>query len=69
MKIDIEKTDRLFIDHGSAVRDVLEQAVIEALIEHKRAGNPIASWEEGRVVILQPDEIRIPELKRSNGAG
>lgn len=69
MKIDLEKTDRLFAEHGSAIRDILEQAVIQALIEHKRAGNPVASWQDGRVVILQPEEIHIPDAGSANGGG
>ena len=35
----------------------MRRAVREALLEHKRLGNPIAVWREGRVVWLQPDEI------------
>ena len=34
----------------------MRQAVREALLEHKRLGNPIVVWREGRVVWLQPDE-------------
>jgi len=32
-------------------------AVKEALSDHKRAGNPIAEWREGRVVWIPPEEI------------
>ena len=35
-------------------------AVREALIMHKRLGNPIAIWKGGKVVIVPPDEIEIP---------
>jgi hypothetical protein len=35
----------------------MRRAVREAVLEHKRLGNPIAVWREGRVVWLQPDEI------------
>ena len=35
----------------------MRRAVREALLEHKRLGNPIAVWREGRVVWLAPDEI------------
>ncbi len=66
-KIDLEKSDHLFDEYGLAIRDILEQAVIHALIEHKRAGNPVASWENGGVVILQPEDIRIPETGSRNG--
>lgn len=34
-----------------------KRAVREALLMHKRAGNPVAVWRDGEVVLLQPDEI------------
>jgi hypothetical protein len=47
-----------------AYRDEIERAlaraVRNALIEHKRAGNPVATWENGKVVIVQPEDIVIP---------
>ena len=36
---------------------VAERAIRKALREHKRAGNPIAVWRDGKVVMLQPEEI------------
>jgi hypothetical protein len=38
----------------------VEQATRDAVQMHKRLGNPIAIWREGKVVILQPDEIPEP---------
>jgi len=35
----------------------LRQAVREALEGHRRAGNPIAVWRDGRVVWIPPEEI------------
>ena len=37
----------------------LAVAVREALLDHKRAGNPVAIWRDGKVVIVPPDEIII----------
>ena len=37
----------------------LARVVREALLMHKRAGNPVAVERDGKVVILQPDEIEI----------
>ena len=37
--------------------DAIESAVEEAVRDHKRAGNPIAEWRDGRVVIVPPEEI------------
>jgi len=42
------------------VRDALARAVGDALKAHKRAGNPIAEWRDGRIRWLQPAEI--PEV-------
>ncbi|MEJ7846743.1 MAG: hypothetical protein WKF92_01500 [Pyrinomonadaceae bacterium] len=38
-------------------------AVREALLMHKRAGNPVAVWRDGKVVLLQPDEIEVAEAE------
>jgi hypothetical protein len=32
------------------------RAVEEAVRDHKRAGNPIAEWQDGRVVLVPPEE-------------
>jgi hypothetical protein len=39
---------------------VLQRAVNHALLMHKRLGNPIATWKDGKVVIVPPEEIVIP---------
>ena len=41
------------IDHA------LELAVREALLLHKKLGNPIYTWQDGRVVEIPPDEIPV----------
>ncbi|HEY7294159.1 MAG TPA: hypothetical protein VH916_03915 [Dehalococcoidia bacterium] len=35
----------------------MDEAVRAAILDHKRAGNPIAIWRDGQVVWLSPDEI------------
>jgi hypothetical protein len=35
----------------------MAEAVREALLVHKRLGNPVAVWRDGRVVWLAPEEI------------
>jgi hypothetical protein len=32
-----------------------------ALLDHKRAGNPVATWENGQVVWIQPEDIPTPD--------
>jgi hypothetical protein len=41
----------------SRIEAALRSAVRGALRDHKRAGNPIAVWRDGRVVWLAPEEI------------
>jgi len=37
--------------------DEAGRAVEEAVRDHKRAGNPIAEWRDGRVVLVPPEQI------------
>ena len=60
MSTEIKLTKRLFIDHGKDIERVLQRAVHDALRMHKRLGNPIATWKDGKVVIVPPEEIVIP---------
>lgn len=60
MSTDIKLTKRLFIDHGKDIENVLQRAVNHALLMHKRLGNPIATWRDGKVVIVPPEEIVVP---------
>ena len=39
----------------------LRDAVREALLDHKRAGNPVAIWKDGRVEWIQPGDIPAPD--------
>ncbi len=42
--------------------EALKVAVAEAIAEHKRNGHPIAVWRDGKVVIVPPDQIVVPEV-------
>ncbi len=48
--------DAILADTGR-IEAALRSAVRGALRDHKRAGNPIAVWRDGRVVWLAPEEI------------
>lgn len=39
------------------VTRALRRAVREALLRHKRDGNPVAVWRDGRVVWIAPEDI------------
>lgn len=43
---------------GENIDRVFKIAVKKALKRHKAAGNSIAVWREGKVVILTPDQIK-----------
>jgi hypothetical protein len=46
---DEELLDRIVDEAGRAIE--------EAVRDHKRAGNPIAEWRDGRVVLVPPEEL------------
>ena len=47
----------------------MRAAVREALLQHKRLGNPVAVWRDGHVVWLAPEEILTgPDEPGSGGA-
>ena len=39
------------------ILEALDRAVREALALHKRAGNPVAVWRDGKVVWIAPEDI------------
>ena len=47
------------------VEGILEKAVQNALLMHKRLRNPIAVYQDGRVVIIPPDEIPVEDDDRT----
>lgn len=64
-RVDIEA---LFAD-GREIDAALARAVRKALLEHKRAGNPIAVWQDGCVVWIPPEEIVVDEPPASGNSG
>jgi hypothetical protein len=51
---------KLFNDREGMDR-ALARAVRQALLQHKRAGNPVATWRDGKVVWIAPEEIEVSE--------
>jgi hypothetical protein len=47
------------INDHSRILEALRQAVREALLNHKRAGNPVAVWQHERVEWIQPEDIPV----------
>ena len=61
MNLEAEIQEPLFVAEGKAIEQVLRRAVHHALLIHKRAGNPVAAWKDGRVVLLRPEQILVDE--------
>ena len=50
--------DRVF-EEGRLIDQALVESVKQALLVHKRAGNPVAEWRDGKVVLIQPEDITV----------
>jgi hypothetical protein len=46
----------LLADHA-LITAAVNRGVREALLTHARAGNPVSTWRDGKVVWLQPAEV------------
>jgi hypothetical protein len=53
---DSQTLDRLLVE-SAAVEAAVRESVREALLMHKRLGNPVATWHDGRVVWIPADQI------------
>lgn len=40
---------------------VMSEAVAHALLLHKRAGNAVPGWKDGKLFFVQPDEIPVED--------
>jgi len=49
-------TNDYFAEHAKDIEKALRRAANHALLIHKRLGNPIATWKDGKVVV-PPEEI------------
>ena len=55
------------------IREAMAQGVREALRRHKQARNPVATWRDGAVVWVPPEDIPVdaeapPEKKQATGS-
>ena len=53
--------DNLFTVHGKEVEKILHRAVREVLLRHKKLGQSVAVGRDGKVIIIPPEEIVLPE--------
>jgi hypothetical protein len=54
-----QKDSRRFdlVKQAGEIERIFQEAVDHELSIHKRLGNPVAAWREGKVVIIPPEEI------------
>jgi hypothetical protein len=57
-----ELPDQWLVVYGKVIEDVLRRAVHQALLAHKRAGNPIATWQDEHVVLIPPEDIPVEDI-------
>lgn len=55
LKKDIGK----IIAEGTQIDEAVRQAVKEAVLKHKQAGNPIVAMRDGQMVWIKADEISV----------
>lgn len=53
----ISDSANLLTVNAKAVDEAIKKAIKNALLQHKRAKNPIAVWRGNKIILLQPDEI------------
>jgi hypothetical protein len=41
----------------AAIAAAIQRGIREAVLAHARAGQPVATWRDGKVVWVQPEEI------------
>jgi hypothetical protein len=58
------KDVRAIMLDGAAIQRAQRQSWIQMLDRHKRLGNPIVVWRDGKVVWIPAEEIVIPDTER-----
>lgn len=54
------------VTQGKEIETILRNAGRQARAMHKKLGNPIASWQDGKVIIIPPEEILVEDDEHSN---
>jgi isoaspartyl peptidase/L-asparaginase-like protein (Ntn-hydrolase superfamily) len=55
----VEKDIGKIIAEGTQIDEAVKQAVKEAVLKHKQAGNPIVGMKDGQMVWIKPQEISV----------
>lgn len=57
---EVDRIDRLFAE-GTPIDEAVRAGVRRAMIRHKKLGNSVVSWRDGKVVWIPPEEIPIDD--------
>lgn len=55
-----DRIARIFAE-GTPIDEAVRAGVRRALLRHKKLGNPIATWRDGKVVWIPPEEIPVDD--------
>ena len=61
MRPQASKDVRAIMLDGITIQRAQRESWIKSLDRHKRLGNPIVVWRDGKVVWIPPEEIQIPD--------
>jgi hypothetical protein len=61
-----EPTLTELFEDGGAIDEALREAARDARRLHKALGNPMATWKDGQVVWVQPEEIVVDMERESD---
>jgi hypothetical protein len=61
-----EPTLKELFEDGGAIDEALREAARDARRLHKALGNPMATWKDGQVVWVQPEEIVVDMERESD---
>ena len=64
-----ERTVTELFDAGTPIDEALKEAARDARRFHKAIGNPMATWRDGKVVWVQPEDIVVDEPPGDHGGG
>jgi hypothetical protein len=58
------KAKRRLLDLPLFVRAemALREAVAEVIEDHRRTGDPLVTWRDGKVVLIPPDQVTPPKV-------
>jgi hypothetical protein len=62
------KKKRAEVPLEKLAEEALKEAVAEVIADHKRTGDPIAILQNGKVVHMPPDQIKMHETRTEYGA-